>query len=69
MDKKIIKKEFKVKSPPKTRKLWKQELIKKGVWSEPDIKKRKCHFCGAELQRRAGACYLCYDCGEGEGCG
>jgi hypothetical protein len=32
-------------------------------------KKNKCHNCGAELQRRAGACHICHVCGESEGCG
>ncbi len=54
---------------PETKKLWKQELVKRGVWSEPDIKKNKCHRCGSELERRAGACYICSVCGESEGCG
>lgn len=54
---------------PKIKKLWKQELVKRDVWSEPDIKKPKCYKCGAELKQRAGACYICSVCGESEGCG
>lgn len=28
-----------------------------------------CHQCGRQLKIRAGACYICPECGESEGCG
>lgn len=62
------------------RKQWKEALIEKNVWSEPEGGKAiaekdekinvRCHFCGSEDIILSGSCKTCHACGESQGgCG